>query len=135
MLRNIKHNQGVRVGGNNINNLIYADVIVLIADFEEKLQNTLTIVTIESEKKGLQLYAKKTECTVISKHSNIPACNILCKGERIKQVGTFKCLGFTITPDARCDTEIKKIIVLSKDTFTEMKFIITSRNIRIYTKI
>ena len=27
----------------------------------------------------------------------------------------FKYLGFTITPDARCDTKIKKRIALSKD--------------------
>ena len=72
---------------------------------------------------------------VISKQSDIPVCNILCKGERIKQVGTFKYLGFTITPDDRCDTEIKKRIALSKDTFTKTKSIFTNRNIRIYTKI
>ena len=43
-------------------------------------------------------------------------------------------MGFT-TPDVRCDTEMKKRIALSKDTFTKMKSIITNRNIRIYTKI
>ena len=36
--RNIKRHEGVRVGGNNINNLRYADDTVLIADSEEKLQ-------------------------------------------------------------------------------------------------
>ena len=69
------------------------------------------------------------------KQSEIPVCNILCKGKRIKQVGTFIYLGFTITPDARCDTEIKKRIALSKYTFSKMKSIFTNRNIRIYTKI
>ena len=95
----------------------------------------LTTVTTESENKGLQLNAKTTECMVISKLSDIPVFNIICKGERIKQVGTFKYLGFTITPDARCNTEIKKRIALSKDTFSEMKSIFINRNIRSYTKI
>ena len=72
---------------------------------------------------------------VISKQSDIPVCNILCKGEGRKQVDTFKYLGFTIAPDARCDTEIKKRIALSKDTFTKMKFIFTNRNIKVYNKI
>ena len=108
---------------------------MLIADSEEKLKNILTTVTAESENKGLQLDAKKTECMVISKQSVIPVCNILCKGERIKQVDTCKYLGFTITPDARCDTEIKKRIALSKDTFTKMKSIFTNRDIKVYTKI
>ena len=69
ILRNIKHHKGVRAGDNNINNLRYADDTVLIADLEEKLQNILRKVTVESEKKGLQLNAKKTECMVISKQS------------------------------------------------------------------
>ena len=55
----------------------------------------------------------------------------LAKAERMKQVDTFKYLGFTITPDARCDTEIKKRIALFKDTFTKMKSIFTNRNIKV----
>ena len=67
------------------------------------------------------------------KTSDIPICNILWKGERIKQVDTFKYLN--IAPDSRCDTEIKKTIALSKDTFTKMKSIFTNRYIKVYTKI
>ena len=81
------------------------------------------------------LNAKNTECMVVSKQSDIPIRDILCKGERIKQIGTFKYLGFTITPDARCDTEIKERKGLSKDTFTKMKSVFTNINIRICSKI
>ena len=90
ILRDIKHHEGVRVGNNNINNLRYADDTVLIADSEENLQNILTPITVESENKGLQLNANKTEYKVISKQSDIPVCNVLCKRERIKQVDSFK---------------------------------------------
>ena len=72
---------------------------------------------------------------VISKQSDIPICNILCKGERIKPVYTFKCLGIRITPEARCYTGIKKRIAFFKDTFTKMKSIFTNRSMRIDTKI
>ena len=65
ILWNIKHHEGVRIGGNNINNLRYADNTVLIADSEEKLQNIPTTVTMEIENKGLQLNAEKIECLVI----------------------------------------------------------------------
>ena len=44
---------------------------------------------------------------------------------------TVKYLGFTITPGASYDTEIKKKITLSKDTFTKMKAIFTNRDMRI----
>ena len=40
-----------------------------------------------------------------------------------------------MTQDARCDTEIKKKMALSKDTCTKMNSVFTNRNIRIYTKI
>ena len=136
ILRSLKHHEGVRVGDNNINNLRYADETVLIADSEEKLQNILTTVKVDSENKGLKLNAKKTDCMVISKQSDIPVCNILCKGEnKTSLVGTFKYLGFTITSDATCDTEIRKRLALSNTTITKMKSIFTNRDIRIYTKI
>ncbi|GFO38424.1 catenin (cadherin-associated protein), alpha 3 [Plakobranchus ocellatus] len=135
ILRNIEQHEDVKVGGHTINNLRYADDTVLIADQRKKLQNIFTTVTIESENKGLQLNAKKTECMVISKQPHMPVSNILCQGERIKQVLTFKQVGFTITPDARCNTEIQKRTALSKDTFTKMKSIFTNRNIRLSTKI
>ncbi|GFO35461.1 catenin (cadherin-associated protein), alpha 3 [Plakobranchus ocellatus] len=135
VLRNLEQHEGVKVGGHNINNLRYADDTVLVADSGEKPQNILTTVTIESENKGLQLNAKKTECMVISKKSNMPVSNILYKGERIKQICTFKYLGFTITPDARCDTRTQKRTTLSEDTFTKIKPIFTNRNIRLSTKI
>ena len=67
ILRNLNEHQGVKVGGNNINNLRYADDTVLIADSEQKLQTLLTTTTVKSIEKGLELNVKKTECMVISK--------------------------------------------------------------------
>ena len=48
---------------------------------------------------------------------------------------TFKYLGCTITPDAKCDTEIKKRIAISKDTFSRAKSVFTNRNISLSTKL
>ena len=80
------------------------------------------------------MISKKTECMVILKQSDIPVSNILCKVEIIKQIGTSAYLGFKLTPGARCDTEIKKRIALSEETFTKMNSISTNSNIRMYTK-
>ena len=44
--------------------------------------------------------------------------------EIIKQVGTFEYSGFTITPDARCDTEIQKRITLSEDKISKLKVMV-----------
>ena len=113
----------------------YDDDTVLIADSEEKLQKILTTVARESENKGLQLNAKKTECMVVSKQADTPICNISCKGEQIKQVDNFRYLGCTITPDAKCDEEIRKRIAMSKDTFSTMESIFTNRDIGLDTKV
>ena len=72
---------------------------------------------------------------VISKKANTPICNIYCNGEKIKKEKSFKYLRYTITQNAKSDAEIKKTIVMAKETFRKMKTIFTNRNITINTKI
>ncbi|GFO49978.1 aspartate--tRNA ligase, cytoplasmic [Plakobranchus ocellatus] len=72
---------------------------------------------------------------VISKKSSNPKCNLISKGEEIKQVTKFKYLGYLITSDGRCTSEISKRIAMAKDTFQKMKPILANRNISMMTKI
>ena len=69
------------------------------------------------------------------KKANTLICNITCNGEKIKQVKSFKYLGYTITQNGKSDAEIKKRIAMAKETFRKMKTIFTNRNININTKI
>ena len=50
---------GIKIAGRNINNLIYADDITLMAESEEKLKSFLMKVKEESEKAGLKLNIQK----------------------------------------------------------------------------
>ena len=75
-LRNLNEHQGIKVGGNNINNLLYVDETVLIANSGQKHQTLLTTASAKSVQEGLELNVKKTECTVISNKANAPICNI-----------------------------------------------------------
>ena len=77
----------------------YADDTVLIAGSEKDFQLLQDTVVTESERKGLLLNVKKTECMVISKKAANPSCNLISKGEKIKQVQQFKYLGYMITSD------------------------------------
>ena len=43
---------GIKIAGRNINNLRYADVIILMAENKEQLKGLLMIVKEESEKAG-----------------------------------------------------------------------------------
>ena len=77
---------------------------------------------------------KKTECMVISKKAIVPSCNLQSRGQQIKLVKKFKYLGYTITSDGKCITEIKKRIATAKDAFQKLSLILKNRNISMTTK-
>ena len=51
---------GIKIAGENINNLRYADDTTLMAESEEELKSLLMKVKEESEKVGLKLNIQKT---------------------------------------------------------------------------
>ena len=51
---------GIKITGRNINNLIYADDTILVAESEEELKSLLKMKE-ESEKVGLKLNIQKTK--------------------------------------------------------------------------
>ena len=52
---------GIKITGRNVNNLRYADDIILMAESEEELKRLLMKVKEESEKVGLKLNIQKTK--------------------------------------------------------------------------
>ena len=134
ILRNLENYPGVKINGENINNIRYADDTVLIADSEENLQRLLDITIEKSEEMGLTLNVKKTECMVISKKAIAPLCDLQIRGQQIKVVKRFKYLGYMITSDGKCITEIKKRIATAKDAFQKLSLILKNRNISMTTK-
>ena len=135
ILRNLENYPGVKINGENINNIRYADDTVLLADSEENLQRLLDITIEKSEEMGLTLNVKKTECMVISKKKAIAAsCNLQSRGQQIILVEKFKYLGYMITSDGKGITEIKKRIATAKDAFQKLIPILKNRNISMTTK-
>ena len=57
---------GIKMGGNNINNLRYADDTTLMAESEEELKSLLMRVKEECERASLKLNIKKTKIMVSS---------------------------------------------------------------------
>ncbi|GFS03660.1 endonuclease-reverse transcriptase [Elysia marginata] len=135
ILRELDNIQGIGLGGHNINNMRYADDTVLIAQSEQSLQKMLDIVVKESEIKGLSLNIAKTESMTISKKPQAPSCKIRSNGTQVKQVNQFKYLGYMLTSDGKCETEIRKRIITSKTTFKKLSPLMTNRNIHMDTKI
>ena len=52
---------GIKIAGENINNLRYADDTILMAESEEELKSLLMKVKVESEKVGRKLNIQKTK--------------------------------------------------------------------------
>ena len=50
---------GIKIGGRNLNNLIYADDTTRMEESEEELKSLLMRVKAESERTGLKLNIKK----------------------------------------------------------------------------
>ena len=101
--RELEKESGLRIGGENITNLRYADDTVLLAESQEDLQRLLDrLVVAESERKGLSINCKKTESMVTSRKKEAPTCNLKVKDKIIKQVSAFNYmyLGSTMTEDS-----------------------------------
>ena len=57
---------GIKIGKRNINNLIYADDTILMAEIKEELKSLLMKVKEEGEKAGLKLNIQKTNIMATS---------------------------------------------------------------------
>ena len=85
---------GIKIAGRNINNLRYADDIILMAKSEEELNSFLMKVKEESEKVGLKLNIQKTKIMASS-----PITSWETDGETVETVRNFIFLGSKITAD------------------------------------
>jgi len=128
ILRELGKERGLRLGGHNITNIRYAGDTVLLAESAEHLQRLLDVVVVESERRGLSLNCKKTECLVISKTEN-PRCILKVNDQVIKQASSFNYLGSIIPEDARCVNEVKRRIAVAQSTFSKLDNILRNRSL------
>ena len=75
---------GIKIAGRNINNLRYADDIILMAESEEELKSLLMKVKEESENIGLKLNIQKT--TIMASG---PITSWEIDGEKVETVSDF----------------------------------------------
>ena len=88
-----------------VQTLIYADDIILIAENEEKLQRCMIEWGEELGRKGMEINTKKSKVMCISKEPG-QEISIKHKNEKIEQVDMYEYLGTIITSDGRWDEEI-----------------------------
>ena len=118
---------GIKIAGRNINNLIYADDTIFMAESEEELKSLLMKVKEESEKVGLKLSIQKTKIMTSG-----PITLWQIDGET---VADFIFLGSKITADGDCIHEIKRCLLLGRKVMTNLDSIFKSRDITLPTKV
>ena len=82
---------GIKIAGENINNLRYADDTTLMAESEEELESLLMKVKEESENVGLKAQHSENEIMAPS-----PITSWQIDGERVETVADFIFLGSKI---------------------------------------
>ena len=117
---------GIKIAGENINNLRYADDTTLMAESEE-LKSLLMKVKEESEKVGLKLNIQK---------SNIMASGPITSWEIDGEtVADFIFLGSKIIAYGDCSHEIKTHLLLGRKVMTNLDSILKNRDITLPTKV
>ena len=124
---------GATIQGCHINNLRFADDIVLIAENPEDLQTLVDKVFTASSDYGLKINIQKTEVQVISKRKQI--INININNNKLNQVENFVYLGGTIAEDGTCGEDIKTRVCKAGAAFQRLNDIWTSKNISKQTKM
>ena len=101
---------------------------MLLSEDIDELTTMIKNVKDSSGSAGLDMNTSKTKVMVFSKQGGIKA-SIKVDGEEIEQVDAMKYLGATLTEDGRSKTEIKIRIAKAKSSFSEMKSLLTSKEL------
>ena len=119
----------MKIARRNINNLIYADDTILVAESEEELKSLLKMKE-ESEKVGLKLNIPKTMPMASS-----PITSWQIDGETMNTLPDFIFGGSKITADGDCSHEIKRYLLFGRKVMTNLDSILKSRGITLPTKV
>ena len=121
---------GIKFARRNINNLRYADDTTLMAESEEELKSLLMKVKEEDEKVGLKLNIQKSKIMASG-----PITSWHIDGETVETVTDFILGGSKIPADVDCSHDIKKCLLLGRQSMTNLHSILKSRDITLFTKI
>src|SRR6476469_6822216 len=120
--------EGIRVGGELIKDVKYADDQGMVANMETGLQSLLESPNTTAKHYDMKINIKKTKAVVVSRNGR-ERVNTIVEGQSVEQVSKFRYLGSLISEDGRCLDDVKTRILLAKDAINKTKELLT-RSIR-----
>ena len=124
---------GMRIRGKHVNNLRFANDVVLIATLPEGLQALIDEVDRVSKEFHLEISASKTKIMVTTKESQ--QLQTRCRGEQLTQVEKFKYLGAIIEQKANCSYEINARLGAARSAFRSLATVWKDRALNIAIKL
>lgn len=126
--------EGIKINGELINNIRYADDTVILASNVEELQQLMERVNDVSSEFGLSLNLSKTKWMLISK-SQQPPQQLMLNNQIINHVDSYAYLGTTVNAKWDQSTEIRSRIEKARASFNSMRSMFTSRDLSLSLKI
>ena len=120
---------GIKIAGENVNSLRYADDTTLTTESKKEVKGLLMKVK-ESEKADLKLNIQKTKIMASG-----PITLWQIDEETVETVIDFILGGCKITADGDCSHEIKRCLLLGRKAMTNLGSILKSRDITCPIKV
>src|SRR5919106_4121377 len=117
---------GIKVGGQLITDIRFADDQGMVDSTEEGLQRTMDRLNKTAKEYGMKINVKKTKTMVVSKKGGAKI-NIKVDGKIIEQVVKFKYPGAILSEDGKCSEDVKVRIGMAKDAFNKRKELLSKR--------
>ena len=122
---------GFKIGGRNVNNLRYADDIVLITTTPTELQELINRIAKSGSRYWLVINKGNTK-VMATEGKNIA---ITIDGDTLQQVDHFQYLGVMITEDGKCEADMRSRLGMARSVLSELEHIWKSRAITLSTKL
>src|ERR1051325_1310566 len=125
--------EGIRVGGELISDVRFADDQGMIASSESELQRLKDRLYVSANKFDMKINVKKTKSMIVSRKGE-GTVSITVDGKRVEQVKRFRYLGSLISEDGRCIEEVKQRIGMAKDAFNKRRELLTKSMSKVLKK-
>uniref|UniRef100_A0A3P9MPT2 ribonuclease H n=1 Tax=Oryzias latipes TaxID=8090 RepID=A0A3P9MPT2_ORYLA len=106
IFRRMEAEAGININGERMNNLRFADDIILFAEKEEDLSKLLNDLNKEGRKDGMKMNKKKTQIMCNETARKRRRKGTIVDGEQLEEVDEYKYLGRLLTPGNEMAKEI-----------------------------
>ncbi|KAI5753273.1 hypothetical protein M8J77_025408 [Diaphorina citri] len=122
---------GIKINGQFVNNLRYADDTVILSGTLHHLQRTMQKVSQTCNKYGLKMNIKKTKFMIITKDQSdkFRDKKLTIDNTVVERVHTYKYLGTWINSNGDTSKEIKCRIEIARSTFIKMRKSFSNRDL------